>query len=41
MDEYKDGAIDFVELISKIIVEKFKKSPELQEYLNSYGMGLF
>lgn len=39
LEGVKNGAVDLAEVNSKAAVEKFKKSPELQEYLNSYRMG--
>lgn len=41
LDEVRDGAIDLAKVNFKVAVEEFKKSLDLQKYLNSYGMGSF
>lgn len=41
LDEARDRDIDLPEVNLKSIVEEFKKNPKLQEYLNSYRMGVF
>lgn len=41
LEEVRDGDMDIVKVNSKAAVEEFKKSFELQEFLNTYYMGSF
>lgn len=41
MKEARDKAVDLTELNSKAVTNQYKKGPELQEFLNTYGMGFF
>lgn len=41
LNEARDEAIDLAEVNSKATVKEFNKSPELQKYLSSYGIGFF
>lgn len=40
LKEAKDGAVDLEKANSKVTIKEYKKSFELQEFLNTYGMGL-
>lgn len=40
-EEAKNEVVDLTELNSKVVVDQYKKGPEIQEFLNTYEMDYF